>query len=233
MKHKQWQASDKTVPEPFSVAVLKQRIRATLADGNFLNWDQFEEVAMGYGVDAELRGEGGRGITYRMMRDDGTGRDEWLEEGSVGDRRRASKLGTEFMMDAVERAIQQNARQRALLLNGVRQPSVPPRAAPSRVAVLLQGILDDSGDEAVASMQAPGEQRGDGEDHGPVQLPMRVSCPDRRNSESPEETELAPASSEAPAPTGYEQHRQQLTQRLAAKGLREELDSHGPEFGWN
>lgn len=229
----QWQASDMTVPEPFSVVVLKKRIREALADSNFLNWDQFEEVAMGYGVDAQLRGEAGRGITYRMMRDDGTGRDEWLEEGSAGDRTRASRLGTEFMMEAVERSIQRNAMLRAQRYTQVPAVASQRRAEPSRVAVVLRGILDDPSDEFGASMDAPdggGAHRGNDEGEGGLERPAITP---RREADSPvsEPLDIAPDCSEVPAPNEYEHRRRQLFQRLAAKGLTDEPDSGGREFG--
>lgn len=105
-KHQAWEAGDGTEPEPFSVAVLKHRIREALAEESFTHLEAFLDVAISHGVLADERGQGGRGITYAMMRDDGLS-GEWLEV-SPGDRRRASKLGRDFMMDAVEEAIERN-----------------------------------------------------------------------------------------------------------------------------
>lgn len=92
--------------EPFSVAVLKDRIHEALADESFTHLDGFLDVAISHSVLAEECGQGGREITYAMMRDGGTG-GEWLEV-SPSDQRLASRLGKDFMMDAVEEAIERN-----------------------------------------------------------------------------------------------------------------------------
>lgn len=106
-KHQQWEAGDRKEPEPFSVAVLKSRIRSALADESFTTFDEFVDVADDHDVEAEQRGESGRGITYAMLRLERWEKDEYLPV-SKSDRRRASKLGRDFMMDAVEAAIQRN-----------------------------------------------------------------------------------------------------------------------------
>lgn len=106
-KHQQWEAGDRKEPEPFSVAVLKSRIRSALADDSFTTFDEFVDVANDHDVEVEQRGESGRGITYAMQRLERWEKDEYLPV-SKSDRRRASKLGRDFMMDAVEAAIQRN-----------------------------------------------------------------------------------------------------------------------------
>lgn len=106
-KYQAWEAGDRKEPEPFSVAVLKDRIRRALADESFTTFDEFVDVADDHDVEAEQRGESGRGITYAMLRLERWEKDEYLSV-SKSDRRRASKLGRDFMMDAVEAAIQRN-----------------------------------------------------------------------------------------------------------------------------
>ncbi len=111
-KHQAWEAS--RVPgepfaedEPFSVAVLKSRVREALADGTFTTFDEFAEVAGQHGVQADERGQKHRGITYTMLREQEPHGDDWRDT-APGDRRRASRLGADFMMAAVEAAIARN-----------------------------------------------------------------------------------------------------------------------------
>jgi len=106
-KYQAWEAGDRKEPEPFSVSVLKNRIRRALADESFTTFDEFVDVADDHDVEAEQRGESGRGITYAMLRLERWEKDEYLSV-SKSDRRRASKLGRDFMMDAVEAAIHRN-----------------------------------------------------------------------------------------------------------------------------
>lgn len=104
-KYQSWEADGRPGAEPFSVAVLKRRIRDALASETFTSWEGFEETALDLGVDVEQRGEKGRGISYAMLRDDGS--EDFLPI-SNSDKRKASTLGRDYMMDAVERAIQRN-----------------------------------------------------------------------------------------------------------------------------
>lgn len=106
-KHQQWEAGDRKEPEPFSVAVLKSRIRSALADESFTTFDEFVDVADDHEVQVEQRGESGRGITYAMIRWERWEKEDYLSV-SKSDRRRASKLGRDFMMDAVKQAITRN-----------------------------------------------------------------------------------------------------------------------------
>ncbi len=91
--------------EPFSVAILKDRIRLALQDDSFVSLKDYFRVLERYGVNGRQRGEGGRGITYRMLRIDAAGNPI---VGSRGDIRRASKLGADFMMQSVDDAIERN-----------------------------------------------------------------------------------------------------------------------------
>ncbi len=125
-KYQVWEAGDKSGPEPFSVAVLKQRIRTVLADETFTSWQTFEELAYEHGVDVEIRGESGRGIGYVMMRQsDALDPDADYLPQAKSDRRRASTLGRDFMMDAVEAAIQRNRELSAQRQVASVAPAVP------------------------------------------------------------------------------------------------------------
>lgn len=106
-RHQQWEAGDRKEPEPFSVSVLKNRIRRALADESFTTFDEFVDVADDHEVQVEQRGESGRGIVYAMIRWERWEKEDYLPFSS-SDRRRASKLGRDFMMDAVNKAIQRN-----------------------------------------------------------------------------------------------------------------------------
>lgn len=175
-KHQAWEAGDCTEPEPFSVAVLKHRIREALAEESFTDLEAFFDVAISHGVLADERGQGGRGITYAMMRDDGL-RSEWLEV-SPGDRRRASKLGRDFMMDAVEEAIERNKALEAVRAKQVqtksttatkgkvsaepvpRQPDArkPAATATSRALAEQRAAQDAKNQEILADLKAKDEK---------------------------------------------------------------------------
>lgn len=138
-RYRAWEAGDKSEPEPFSVAVLKQRIRAALADERSLSWDRFVETAYEYGVDVENRGDNKRGISYVMMRQsDALDPDADYLPQAKSDRRRASTLGRDFMMDAVEAAIQRNRE-----LSAQRQ-AAPVVTAPKPVAAIEQEVVAEA-----------------------------------------------------------------------------------------
>lgn len=144
-KYQAWEAGDKSGPEPFSVAVLKQRIRTVLADETFTSWQTFEELAYEHGVDVEIRGESGRGIGYVMMRQsDALDPDADYLPQAKSDRRRASTLGRDFMMDAVEEAIQRN-----------RELSAQRQAAPVAPAAPAPAIEQEAVAEATVEAPVP------------------------------------------------------------------------------
>ncbi len=149
-KYQAWEAGDKSSPEPFSVAVLKQRIRAALADERSLSWDRFVETAYEYGVDVENRGDNKRGIGYVMMRQsDALDPDADYLPQAKSDRRRASTLGRDFMMDAVEAAIQRN-----------RELSAQRQAAPAVSAVPVPAIEQEVVAEAAVEAPVPSFSSG-------------------------------------------------------------------------
>lgn len=89
-------------PEPFSVAVLKQRVKQAMRDPRSTGFDAFVEVAKEHRVDVELR-PGTRGLAYVMLDEAG----EPVAEGTRA-RRRASTLGSGFMLDTVEAQCAEN-----------------------------------------------------------------------------------------------------------------------------
>ncbi|WP_422114728.1 relaxase/mobilization nuclease domain-containing protein [Brachybacterium sp. UNK5269] len=106
-KHELWEASGREGEEPFSVAVLKRRIRRTLEEETFTDFESFVDAAREQGVDVQQRGQSGRGVTYAMLRR-GAGDEEWREI-SPSDLRRSSKLGRDFELGAIEKAAERNA----------------------------------------------------------------------------------------------------------------------------
>jgi hypothetical protein len=110
-------------PEPFSSTVLKHSIEQTLADSAAVDWISLVEAGRRHGVDIEQRGQKGRGISYGMLREqpDGT-----LAEPSASDRRRSSSLGTDFEMEAVEKALTRNR-------TAAQQPAAPVIATSKRL----------------------------------------------------------------------------------------------------
>lgn len=154
-KYQQWQAGERKEPEPFSVAVLKSRIRSALADESFTTFDEFVDVANDHDVEVEQRGESGRGITYAMLRLERWEKDEYLPV-SNSDRRRASKLGRDFMMDAVEAAIQRNL---ALAKQRQAASTAPtPKKAPSKATAKPGGKVPSEAEPrqpARRTMQVP------------------------------------------------------------------------------
>ena len=127
-RHEKWVKQPKGA-EPFSAIVLQDRIDAALADESFTDFAGFVDVCKQHSVDAQQRGEKGRGISYRMIRVDQDGK---RIRGSNGDIRRASKLGSDFMMDAVEAAIQRNIALQKVA--PVVAPAVVPSVTPSSAA---------------------------------------------------------------------------------------------------
>jgi hypothetical protein len=93
--------------EPFSVAVLKHSITQALADPDASDWASFVAAGRKHGVDIAQRGQKGRGISYGMLREQPDGS---LAEPTASDRRRSSSLGTGFLMDDVEWALERNSR---------------------------------------------------------------------------------------------------------------------------
>ncbi|MHA3724169.1 relaxase/mobilization nuclease domain-containing protein [Leucobacter sp. HY1910] len=125
--------------EPFSVAVLKQRIEEALADESVVDLDSFKEKLAELRVDFEQR-PGARGFSYAMVDEDGV----MLNGGA---KRKASKLGTSFMRDAVlaqlgdhrdaqlARQAKQTQRTQSVQQTPPAQPTPPapkPRRAPKK-----------------------------------------------------------------------------------------------------
>lgn len=128
LKYRAWEAGGKQGEEPFSVAILKQRIRKALAETTFTSFEEFDELVLDrYNLDVDQRGGNSRGITYAMCMED--------ERGGLNSypsaRRRASKLGKNFEMDVVLAAIERNQQlQRQAEID--RQHQAAPATAPKR-----------------------------------------------------------------------------------------------------
>lgn len=135
-KHKVWEADGREGAEPFSVAVLKDRISGTLEQEDFTDFESFARAARANGVDAEERG---KGVSYAMLRLGPDGADYMPI--ATSDKRRASKLGRDFEKTAIEAAIERNIeaeKQRA------KAPKVPERGLPvDPVASRLDAIMAD------------------------------------------------------------------------------------------
>jgi hypothetical protein len=160
-KHQAWEAS--RVPgepfaedEPFSVAVLKSRVREALADGTFTTFDEFAEVAGQHGVQADERGQKHRGITYTMLREKEPHGDDWRDT-APGDRRRASRLGADFMMAAVEAAIARNleAQKQAQATLPAPAPAPSPNVLNKGEKPTDKAVREDPATSAAAAVTPP------------------------------------------------------------------------------
>ncbi|MGD8216261.1 relaxase/mobilization nuclease domain-containing protein [Aestuariimicrobium sp. Y1814] len=140
-KHQKWSAgASPSEPEPFSFAVLKERIRTALEATGYTDFDGYAQVLAEVGVVVEKRGEKGRGLTYQMKR---LGADGEYIEPSPSDRRRASRLGRFAMLDHVEEVIQRNA-------------ELVKQAAPTRAMTMAQmrPAMASSLDDALAERRS-------------------------------------------------------------------------------
>lgn len=104
-KHREWLVSGRSGVEPFSVAVLKDRIQAVLGDTSYADFDGYAEALAKVGVQVEKRGEKGRGLTYEMLCE---GPDGEYVRSSPSRRRRAGRLGRFAMLDEVEKVVGRN-----------------------------------------------------------------------------------------------------------------------------
>lgn len=120
--HDNWDAGGRQGKEPFSVAVMRQQIEDALQETNFTTFEEFTDTARAYDLDVQRRGEGGRGISYGLHTLDEHGEPQLLSNS----KRRASKLGTNYMMEAVERAAQRN--QTMQTQTQTQQPQTQPTA---------------------------------------------------------------------------------------------------------
>jgi hypothetical protein len=160
-KHQQWEAGDQTTHEPFSVAVLKHRIRTVLSEKTFTSWDEFEDAAGTHGVDAQQRGESGRGISYAMLRNHANG-DDYLSV-SRSDVRKASALGRDFLMGAVEAAMARNLAAQGAHLSGqpakrAAKPGQAAAAIPPAKKVQAQSVTAPEPQETSTADQVTGAE---------------------------------------------------------------------------
>ncbi|WP_430754522.1 relaxase/mobilization nuclease domain-containing protein [Micrococcus luteus] len=178
LKHQQWVAGGRQGPEPYSVAVVKHRIREAQRDPRSVSFDTYAGVLLEHGVRVEKRGEKGAGLTYEMVLADGGG---GVLKAQPAHRRRASKLGRDFMLPAVEAACARNRAREVGRLRGLGAPVLPPREE-SAVEALLRELT-----EARAKGRAKGRA---GRRPGPTKAP---AAPPR----TPEPREPAEASQAA------------------------------------
>lgn len=122
LRHEQWVANGRQGPEPFSVAVMKQRVREGMSDPRSVSFETYAEVLAERGVRVERRGEKGDGLTYEMVLSDGQG---GTVDPQPAHRRRASKLGRNYMLAGTEEALERN-RSRVAAQPAVRRPLLDP-----------------------------------------------------------------------------------------------------------
>lgn len=135
-KHQQWEADGRVVAEPFSVAIMRQKIEQALAEENFTSFEGFAETAQKFDLDVQQRGEKGRGVSYQMSTLDASG--ELVT--SPRQRRRANKLGTAYMMSAIEEAIERNKTMQAQQQSQPQQTQTPPE--PPKPSITTMEALD-------------------------------------------------------------------------------------------
>lgn len=152
-KHQKWSAgASPSEPEPFSFAVLKERIRTALEATGYTDFDGYAQVLAEVGVVVEQRGEKGRGLTYQMKRRGADG--EYIEP-SPSDRRRASRLGRFAMLDHVEETIQRNAE---LAAQAAPKPAMSAAQMRPAMASSLDDALAERRSESAAALAAQWEQ---------------------------------------------------------------------------
>lgn len=118
-------AGDTTKKKPVKPdeLTLKTLIRQALEDERVDGFDKFAEVCRELGADAQQRGGKGRGITYALLDDNG--------EPVKKTARRATSLGLDFTMDAVDAAAERN--RAAQLAKAQEKATAPARPAPATV----------------------------------------------------------------------------------------------------
>lgn len=129
LRHEQWLANGKQGSEPFSVAVMKSRIREAQLDPRSVSFEAYAEVLAKRGVRVERRGQDHPGLTYEMVLSDGKG---GTVDPQPAHRRRASKLGRDFMLATVEQALERNRTKQA-----VQPASRRPLLDPSKYVALV------------------------------------------------------------------------------------------------
>lgn len=179
LAHEQWVAGGEVGREPFSVAVLKQRIHAAMKDPRAVSFEAYTEVLRESGVIVDVRGGQNRGLTYGMALQ---GEDGEPTGPTRATRRRASKLGTNYMRGAVDAAVERHAEQAR---QAVAQP--PRRPTFEDLAAVASGTAHDRAAALASSMTLPPAAT-----LGPrLQLPTEPPAAPRR---------VAPSRAARPAP---------------------------------
>lgn len=126
---------------------LKERIRRALEDNTYTSFDDFITVCEALDVDVQQRGQSGRGVTYALgERDKETG--ELVIK--PGYKRRSSRLGTDFMMGAIEAGIERNKKLQA---EAQRQAQALEEAQRREREAAAQAALNEPEEEPVITSQ--------------------------------------------------------------------------------
>lgn len=158
-KHAEWEADPTSSAEPFSVAVLKKRIREAMSSPRSFDLGMFMRECHRLGVDVQRStARNGQGLSYRMMRLEDADQGTYLPP-ARGDVRRAAKLGTEFTMDAVQAAIVRNVNAPRQHQATTTQPTTPvpdksEKTAPSASAAGMAST-DDLTEKSTSYAAAP------------------------------------------------------------------------------
>lgn len=135
---------------PFSVAVMKQRIQEALASPYSVDHASFEAELLERSVQVGLPGQTGRaGVSYAMLDDDGLP--------LPMQKRRGAKLGEEFMLEAVDLRLAENAAlvaghavsvedavQPVRATQDQVQPEVPTESEQDYLAAEMRAAIDDA-----------------------------------------------------------------------------------------
>lgn len=204
LRHEQWVAGGEQGPEPFSVAVMKDRIREAMADPRSTSFDAYAEVLRERGVVVDVRGEQDRGLTYSAVLH---GADGEPTEPTRASRRRASKLGRRYMRPAVDEVIERHAEQ-------ARQAAVQPASRPTfdDLAAVASGTVHDRAAALASSMTLPPAAA-----LGPrLQLPTEPPAAPRRATPSRTAQPVSPHPHAAARQARIEAMEAATQQRLAA-----------------
>lgn len=182
LRHEQWGANGRQGPEPFSVAVMKQRVREGMSDPRSVSFETYAEVLAERGVRVERRGQDHPGLTYEMVLSDGKG---GTVDPQPAYRRRASKLGRDFMLATVEQALERNRTKQAVQPTGHR-----PLLDPSKYVALV-GRADQVPAPAVTATPNADE----------TERPLLWRTYERMGLDWREARKVAPETEVEPAPT--------------------------------
>lgn len=168
-RYLQWDARGRRGTEPFSVAVMKNRIANVLEREDYVDRQGLREAMLDYGLWLDFHGEGGRiaepedddvrGLTFEAVLTDRAvpyARPK-AAPGIASHRRRASKLGTKYDLEAVDAAIERNrelARQREAARAQEQAAQQAAQAALAAQETAVEDVQDESQDAPLAPLPA-------------------------------------------------------------------------------